>query len=389
MTLLDITLNSLKRQLSKKLFLSLAMILSFTTVLTLYTFTKSQTRKIESQFDEYGANIIITPKSDSLSLSYGGISFNEVVAVNEIYLSDLEAIKNIQDYNSIRAVSPKLVGAIEVDTGKLKETVLIVGTDFKTEFEIKSWWENSFEIPTGTNDLIIGWDVKDKLNLEIEDKLYIKGEEFIVKKILKPAGNQDDSAIIAPYTATERLLDKKGMVSMVEISALCSECPIDDMVNQITNVLPTGNVRALQEVMVKRMMVVHQTEKFAFTISIILIVLCSLLIFSNITSSVNERRHEIGIYRAIGFNKGNIVSIIIGESFIVSIFSGIIGILVTIIGSNSLLPQFVNMEAKDIVIDYVFFVKAFIVLFIVGFVSSLFPSISASNSDPVETINSY
>lgn len=116
MNLLDITLRSVMRQKGKKSFILIAMVLSITTVFTLYTFTKSQTNKIEKQFDEYGANIIITPKTDSLSLSYAGISFSEVVSVNEINKDELQKISGIKDFVNIRAISPKLIGAVTVKT---------------------------------------------------------------------------------------------------------------------------------------------------------------------------------------------------------------------------------------------------------------------------------
>ncbi|MGL1893337.1 MAG: ABC transporter permease [Spirochaetaceae bacterium] len=388
MTLFDITISSLKRQKSKKAFILIAMILSITTVLTLYTFTKSQTYKIESQFDEYGANIIITPKTDSLSLSYGGISFNEVVSIEEINKKDLEKISTIKDIASIRAISPKLVGAVNVKTATTEQMVVIVGTDFSSVFKINGWWDDTENIPEDENDLIIGFDVADKLGLQTGDSIEINNLIFHVAKVLEVSGNQDDEAIIANLEVVEALLNKPGKVSLVEISALCSECPIEDLVNQISEVLPNSNVRALREVMIQRMEVIGQVEKFAISISLILILLCSLLIFSNMAASVNERKHEIGIYRAIGFCKSHIIQVIQLESLIISFTAGVLGIGLSIIASYVGLPRFADIEVGNVLIDKVFFIKGFIVVLLLGFVSSLLPAIKASNCDPVKTINS-
>lgn len=388
MNLFNITISSLKRQKSKKSFLLIAMVLSITTVFTLYTFTVSQTRKIEDQFDEYGANIIITPKTDSLSLNYGGISFSEVVSINEIKKEDLKAIQNINDIDSIRAISPKLIGAIDVVTGNKIHKVIIVGTDFSEVFKIKGWWDDSKNIPESDNDLIIGFDVAKKLGVQVGDNLLINKIEFRVARILNVAGNQDDEAIIGKLEVVEQLLNREGKISLVEISALCSECPIDELVRQIAEVLPDVNVRALREVMVKRMEVVDQLEKFAISISLILILLCSLLIFSNMASSVNERRHEIGIYRAIGFTKMNIVEIIQAEALIISILAALLGSILTLLVSYIGLPKFTNIGTEYVVIDWLFFIKGSLATVLLGFISSLSPSIKASNSDPVKTINS-
>lgn len=388
MNLFDITLSSLKRQKSKKAFLLIAMVLSITTVLTLYTFTASQTNKIESQFDEYGANIIITPKTDTLSLSYGGISFNEVVSIEEINKDELTNISSIKDIASIRAISPKLVGAVSVTTKSTQQMVVIVGTDFGEAFKVNGWWDDTNNVPENDNDIIIGFDVAKKLGITLGEKIKINNKDFNVINILEVAGNQDDQAIIAKLDVVEKLLNRVGKVSLVEISALCSECPIEDLVDQISAVLPNANVRALREVMVQRMEVVGQVEKFALSISIILILLCSLLIFSNMASSVNERKHEIGIYRAVGFTKNHIISIIQIESLIVSIIAAFIGIILSAAVSYFGLPRFTGIEVENILIDEIFFTKSFIVVILLGFFSSLFPSIKASNSDPVKAINS-
>lgn len=387
MTLIDITISSLKRQKGKKAFILVAMVLSITTVFTLNTFTKSQTYKIENQFDEYGANIVITPKTDTLSLSYGGISFKEVLSVEEINRDELKKISTIKDYSSIRAVSPKLIGTVNVKTESATQRVVIVGADFSTVFKIKGWWEDT-QIPENKNDIILGWDVSNKLGVKQGDTIEIDGLTFNVAMILDVAGNQDDEAIIANIEVVEKILNNPGKASLVEISALCSECPIEELVDQISEVLPNSNVRALREVMVQRMEVVGQVEKFALAISIILILLCSLLIFSNMASSVNERKHEIGIYRAIGYCKSDIIKIIQFESLILSIIAGLLGIILSIVVSYTGLPRFAGIEAENVLIDFIFFFKGFIAVLLLGFISSLFPSIKASNSDPVKTINS-
>lgn len=389
MKLINITLKSLGRQKRKKAFLLLAMILSFTTILTLYTFTESQTRKIENQFDEFGANIIITPKTDELSLNYGGISFKEVVSIKELNKEDLKEIEDIPEFYSIRAISPKLIGAVNVTTSKKEERVVVVGTDFENVYKIKGWWDDDQNTPKNYEDLIIGWDVAEKLGITLGDEILLKEKPFKAARILPPGGNEDDNVIIASLEAVEDLLNKKGKITMVEVSALCSLCPIENLVRQISETLPNANVRALKEVMVQRMEVVNQIERFAFTISVILVLICTLLIFSNITASITERRHEIGIYRAIGFTKRHIIQIIQGESAILSFVSGILGIVLTLGVVYTFLPSFAGIPREEILFNPLFFLKSFLFLMVLGFAASLMPAVSASNTDPVKTINSF
>ena len=63
--------------------------------------------------------------------------------------------------------------------------------------------------------------------------------------------------------------------------------------------------------MQQKMETVNQFEKFAVTITMVIILIGIILVFTSMMGSVVERKHEIGIFRAIGFKKGHIISIIL------------------------------------------------------------------------------
>lgn len=112
MKIIQISLLSIRRQMGKRLLLMMALALCLAAVLSLVIFVQSQERSIEKQFDEYGANIIITPRKEDLSLSYGGITVNSIITdQQELKHQDAEAIYTIANNENIRAVSPKLVGS--------------------------------------------------------------------------------------------------------------------------------------------------------------------------------------------------------------------------------------------------------------------------------------
>ena len=68
--------------------------------------------------ENYGANILITPQSDDLSLSYGGITLGGVsLDSREIRQDDLQRIATIPNSRNIAAVAPKVLGAVQVEGG--------------------------------------------------------------------------------------------------------------------------------------------------------------------------------------------------------------------------------------------------------------------------------
>ena len=61
----------------------------------------------------------------------------------------------------------------------------------------------------------------------------------------------------------QKIFKKEGKVSMVEIAALCKNCPISDIVTQISGIIPTGKVTAVQQVVAGRMDALNHFQKFS------------------------------------------------------------------------------------------------------------------------------
>lgn len=69
MKLHSITLQSIRRK-AKTLFLALGIILSVGSVVTLINVGNNVNESIAANLDEFGANIIVTPRTDEINLNY-------------------------------------------------------------------------------------------------------------------------------------------------------------------------------------------------------------------------------------------------------------------------------------------------------------------------------
>jgi len=98
--------------------------------------------------------------------------------------------------------------------------------------------------------------------------------------------------------------------------------------------------------------------------------------------SVIERRQEIGIRMAIGAHGRDILSMFLIESVILTVFGGIMGIII------GLLASFIIAESSGwgFVIDYLAPVLGFVVSVLVGIVSGFYPAWRASRLDPIQTL---
>ena len=172
MKLHTISINNLKRRKAKMAFLTIGLMVGIATIVTLVTLTNSMSTDIERKMDEFGANILITPQSNGLSMNYGGISLGGVsFDQKEILQEDLEKIRTIKNHQNISAISPKVLGGVKVGT----HDVLLVGVDFAAELKMKQWWQIFGDAPKGDNELLLGSDASNVLNVSSGDSIQIKG----------------------------------------------------------------------------------------------------------------------------------------------------------------------------------------------------------------------
>lgn len=63
MKLHTISINNLKRCKAKMAFLTIGLMMGIATIVTLVTLTRSMSNDFEHKMDEFGANILVTPRA--------------------------------------------------------------------------------------------------------------------------------------------------------------------------------------------------------------------------------------------------------------------------------------------------------------------------------------
>lgn len=382
MKLHNIAINNLRRRKAKTLFLVAGLVIGVASVVALLTATRVLEEDIAHKMDEYGANIIITPRSEGLSLSYGGLSLGGVsFDLREISETDLAKIRSIKNSDNIRTVSPKIFGVFE-NQGK---KALVVGIDFASEFALKPWWKVSGAKPSRDQEILVGQEVSERFGVSPGSPLEISGNSFNVSGLLHSTGSQDDSLIFMSLPVAQELFNKQGKIAMAEVAALCNDCPITEIVRQISEKLPDAKVTAVQQVVKGRMETLAGLRKLSLGISAIMLFVGSMVVFVTMMGSVNERTREIGIFSAIGFRRSHIMRIILLEALIVSLASGVLGYLAGIGGTRLMMPFFVE-TVFHFTLDPFTPAGAVFLAAIIGLIASLYPAMAASKMDPSEAL---
>jgi putative ABC transport system permease protein len=382
MNLRTIAFNNLRRRKGRMAFLLAGLLIGVATVVTLFSLTTSLTLDAEHKLDSYGANIVITPKRDDLSLSYGGITLAGVnVTQNELRMADLQRIGEIENFNNVAGIAPKVLGAVEIKGVR----VLLMGVSPEVEFALKRWWNVDGRTLAEDNELVVGSSAAQRLGLATGDQVTIDGSDFVITGILQPTGSQDDELVIGTLALAQRLFAKEGLVSLVEVAALCAGCPIEEMVEQIAAVLPQAEVNAIQQVVKTRMHALAQFQTFALGISAVVLFIGALVVLVTMMGSVNERTREIGIFRALGFRRGHVVALIEIEAVTVSCFAGLFGYLLGMAATRMILPFLVEAHL-EIIWDLRLAGGALLLAVVVGALASLYPALHASRMEPTTAL---
>jgi putative ABC transport system permease protein len=378
----NISFNNLNRRKGKMIFLVLGLFIGIATIVTLLSITESMSRDIEDRLDQFGANIVMVPKSENLSLSYGGVSMGGVnyktVEFDEARIPDIRTIENSKN---LGLVAPKILGLTSIK-GK---NVLLMGVDFESELALKNWWQFEGIPPAQPNELLIGSQTASTYKLGVGDSLVLGEKEFTVTSILKPTGATEDGIIIGDLHAFQKVLGKEGKVSMVEIAAFCRDCPITELVLQIAEKFPDAKVTALRQAVMSKMQSIEMFKSFSYGIAVLVIFIGSLLVFVTMMGSVNERTREIGIFRAIGFRRGHVMQIILLEAMVVGLVGGILGYL----GGNTIAFTAMPLVIKDGAFagfNYSLGGLAVLLSIALSLIASLYPAQKASKLDPSEAL---
>jgi putative ABC transport system permease protein len=382
MTLKEIAFRNILRRKAKAFFVLIGLSIGVATVVAVISFSDAMTGDINHKLEKYGANILIVPKTENLSLNYGGVSLGGVsFEMNEIKEEELLRLNHIKNARNIAAAGPLVMGVSEISGRQ----VLLSGIDFKAAEILKPWWNIEGKIPD-ENGILLGADTARLMKLSIGDVVSIGARNFSVMGILKQTGSQDDQLIFTTLPVAQEIHNKPGLVSMVEIAALCQGCPIPEMVRQISEVIPNARVMAIQQVVEGRMEALSQFKTFSMGISAVVLLVGSLVVLVTMMGNVRERTEEIGIFRAIGFRKSHIMKIVLIEAGIISISAGIIGYLIGEACAHAALRFFIEKSEHMMPLNMFLPAGAVMMALMVGLLAGFYPALAASRMDPARAL---
>jgi putative ABC transport system permease protein len=325
MNIFTIPLSNIRRKLTKTGLLVTVFSLGVMSIVVLHQVSLVVGDSLEKKLSTYGANIIISPRSEKLSVSYGGFSMGEMLYdIGDLReRATVESIKAIELKDRISVIAPKLVSTLKIGG----TPVAVVGVRWLEELGIKSYWAIQGKLPERDDQVVIGAKAAAIFGAQQGGLLTIEGKPYQVAGVLSETGGDEDQVIFMGLTTLQQLLNRPDGISFIEVAALCSGCPIGDIVGQIRTNLPGADIKALQNIVNQRMESIHFVQKLAFSISIVILITAAAMIALSMLSAVNERKKDIGILRSLGYAKVKVFTIFCVEAGLLGMSSGILGYL--------------------------------------------------------------
>ncbi len=230
----------------------------------------------------------------------------------------------------------------------------------------------------------------------VGEQVKFDGINYTVVGVIAPKGsssqgNQDKFGVIPISTGLDRY--GRMMRSLTIYVQAPNQSAYDDTMEQVRGILrtvrkvPPGKDDDFELFSNESLITQFKTITFSVRIGVAVISSIALLaagigIMNIMLVSVTERTREIGIRRAVGAKKRNIMAQFILEATVLCQLGGICGVILGIFGGN-IVAFYLGLPAV-IPIDWT--IIGLVICSVVGVVFGTYPAYKAANLDPIESL---
>jgi putative ABC transport system permease protein len=318
--------------------------------------------------------------------------------------------------DQVRSVAGVEYAVPVVDTDGLlaagkERSIMILGVDVLIDGQIRSYSlaEESADIPdpllflARPDSILVTKALAEREGIVMDQMLQVETVRgtlsFRVRGILNPEGPakvMGGNLAVMDIYAAQMAFGKEGRIDRVDVSLLRDE-DLEEVRRRIEAALPPGytvDTPAGRTRQIAGMLSKFQTG--LNLISIFAIVVGMYLIYNAVSITIVRRRKEIGILRALGVARGQIMRLFLAEILLISIFASVLGVGMGILVAGSIvgvLGKIVSLwyartAVTGISITWLHPVVGIACGIAASLAASVFPVLAGSRISPVSAIRS-
>jgi putative ABC transport system permease protein len=379
--IIRMALKSIKGNKVRAFLTMLGIIIGVSSVIVMVAIGQGSTKEVQDQIGSLGTNVL------TVSVTGSDVTFKE------------EDANQIQEVNGVDAIAPTISGRVTVKNGQTNTQVSMIGTTSSyldvRDLQLQSGrFIADLDQDNHSKIAVLGSDTAQTLfglGNPVGESVKVNGTSYKVAGVLESVGSSlgtsGDSTIIVPLSTGQRL------ASTTEIGSVYVKVENEDMINftssRIERTMYTiiGDTDSYsvssQEDLMETATSVNDTMTFMLGGSAaISLIVGGIGIMNIMLVSVSERTKEIGIRKAIGAKRGNILLQFLIESMVLSSLGGIIGVGIGVISAQI----FTLTTGTTIAYSVPVMLLSFVFSLLVGVVFGVFPANKASKLDPIQAL---
>ena len=394
----------------------LGIVIGVGAVIALLALGEGTQAAVTEEIQSIGSNLIFIVPGSRVE-GHGPMVTGNVPAT--LTLADAEAIATPDNVPGVLAVAPVFNNSAEVAYGSESVNTTITGTtpDYslvRNSFPETGEFFTKQQMTTMSRVAVLGHQTAEDLfgdsdplgrTIKInpstgsgQSRVHFRVIGVMEEKGMGPAGNQDDAVFIPITTAQRKLFGGRAVsgmswkVSTINVS-LVSEDDMDAATDEIILLLRQRHkiqpgddddfsVMSQEDILSTLEQITDILTIFLGAIAAISLLVGGIGIMNIMLVSVTERTREIGIRKAVGAKRRDILMQFLIESVVLSVIGGLLGILLgagiaTLVERSGLLTTVVSADA-------VLLATGFSVA--VGLFFGIYPSMRAARLHPIEAL---
>ncbi len=391
--LLQLTTFAILAQRTRSLLTGLGIAVGIAAVVLLTAIGEGVQRFVTAEFTQFGTNLLaVTPgKTETFGMSGAIIS-----TVRPLSLDDAESLRRLPQ---VRAVVPFVQGNGAVEwKGRTRRTYIFgTGSDVPEVWQIRPASGRFLPADEPRNArafAVLGSKLREELfgaHSPLGERIRIGGESYRVIGSMQSKGQMlgfdlDDSV----YIPVGRALAMFNRESLMEVDLLYQAgADAAQVAERVRTILRQRHGREDFTIITQdQMLEVLGSVLDILTLAVgalgtISLAVGGIGILTIMTISVNERIHEVGLLRALGAARRQILGLFLGEAMILGSMGGIAGLALGIGGAwlvGLLVP------GLPVQIAWTYVLLSFAVAVVIGLLAGALPALRAASLDPIEAL---